>query len=220
MKRFFRDNGLSLTLFALFALTLGGQALAGWRAHAQDLQVHNLPEIALLDYLRTGHFISAVFENWESEFLQMAVYVVFTAILIQKGSPESRDPDKADQEEKEALAHASRPDTPWPVKKGGLILKLYSHSLSIALVILFILSFALHLKGSNTHANEEAALNHQPIHTLLETLVDPQFWYESFQNWQSEFLSIAALLVLSIFLRERGSPESKPVPAPHSMTGH
>jgi hypothetical protein len=109
---------------------------------------------------------------------------------------------------------------PGPVRRGGLLLKLYSYSLSIALVTLFLASFWLHLAGSTRRINEEALQDHQPLQSMIETLGDPQFWYESFQNWQSEFLSIAVLLVLGIYLRERGSPESKPVAAPHEMTGH
>ena len=112
------------------------------------------------------------------------------------------------------------PDVPWPVHRGGLLLKVYSHSLSIALVSLFLLSFWLHLAGSTRRMNEEALYHHQPTMTVSETLLEPEFWYESFQNWQSEFLSIAVLLILGIFLRERGSPELKPVAASHWVTGH
>jgi hypothetical protein len=106
------------------------------------------------------------------------------------------------------------------VHRGGLLLRLYSHSFSIALLMLFALSFGLHLIGSNRRMNEEALRHHQPPSTVVETLADPEFWYESFQNWQSEFLSMGVLVVLGIYLRERGSPESKPVAAPHAKTGH
>ena len=99
-------------------------------------------------------------------------------------------------------------------------MKLYSHSLSVALVLLFLVSFGLHLLGSTRRMNEEAAQHHQPTKTVSETLFETEFWYESFQNWQSEFLSIGVLIVLGIYLRQRGSPESKPVAAPHHKTGH
>jgi hypothetical protein len=220
MRRFLRDNGLTLTLFALFLLSLVGQALTGWRAHAEELRLHELPAIGFTDYLTSAHFISAVFENWESEFLQMAAYVLLTIFLFQKGASESKKPDEANPEDEAPTAHRKDPDAPWPVHRGGLLLKLYSHSLSIALVGLFLASFWLHLAGSTRRINEEALQHHQPSQTMVETLGDPQFWYESFQNWQSEFLSIAVLLVLGIYLRERGSPESKPVAAPHAATGH
>jgi hypothetical protein len=220
MRQFVRNNGLSLTLFALFLIFFVGQTLTGWRAHAEELRLHELPEIGFFPYLTSGHFISATFENWESEFLQMAAYVVLTALLVQKGSPESRKPDEPNPEDEPPLSCRGEPDAPGPVHRGGLLLKLYSHSLSLALVILFLLSFWLHLAGSTRRANEEAAQHQQSLRTMTETLVDAEFWYESFQNWQSEFLSIAVLLVLGIYLRERGSPESKPVAAPHEMTGH
>ena len=220
MRQFLRDNGLSLTLLALFLASLGGQAVTGWKAHGEQLRINDLPAIGFVAYLSTGHFISAVFENWESEFLQMAAFVVLTVFLIQKGSSESKDPDKSNPEDE--LPHQRRgdPSAPWPVHRGGLLLKLYSHSLSIALVSLFLLSFWLHLAGSTRRMNEEAVQHHQPIMAVQETLLEPEFWYESFQNWQSEFLSIAVLLILGIFLREQGSPELKPGRLPHSETGH
>jgi hypothetical protein len=220
MRQFLRDNGLSVTLMALFAVSLVGQALTGWRAHAEELRNHGLPEIGLTAYLASGHFISAVFENWESEFLQMGAYVVLTVFLIQKGSSESKKPDEPNPEDEPPQVRRGEPDAPWPVHRGGLLLKLYSHSLSIALFSLFAVSFWLHLAGSTRRMNEEAARHGQPLATMTETLGDPEFWYESFQNWQSEFLSIAVLIVLGIYLRERGSAESKPVAAPHAMTGH
>ncbi|KLK91330.1 membrane protein [Microvirga vignae] len=220
MRQFLRDNGLSVTLFLLFLISLIGQAVVGWRANVEELRLHDLPEIGFLAYLTTGHFISAVFENWESEFLQMAAYVVLTIFLFQKGSSESKKPDEDNPEEEAPEKHRHDPDAPWPVHRGGLVLKLYSHSLSIALVALFLLSFWLHLAGSTRRANEEALQHQQPTQTMVKMLGDPEFWYESFQNWQSEFLSIGVLLVLGIYLRERGSPESKPVAAPHATTGH
>ena len=220
MRQFLRDNGLSVTLFSLFLISLVGQALTGWRAQAEELRLHELPAIGLTDYLGSGHFISAVFENWESEFLQMAAYVLLTIFLFQKGASESKKPDEANPEDEAPFVKRNDPDAPWPVHRGGLLLKLYSHSLSIALVTLFLASFWLHLAGSTRRMNEEATMHHQPVQTMTDTLADPQFWYESFQNWQSEFLSIGVLLVLGIYLRQRGSPESKPVAAPHAATGH
>jgi hypothetical protein len=209
MRRFLRDNALSLALFTLFLISIIGQALMGWRALAEELRIHGEPATSFLAYLATGHFLSATFENWESEFLQMAVYVLLTAILVQRGSPESRDPDKADPE-----------DESWPRDRSGLLRRLYSHSLSIALVTLFALSFWLHLVGSTRRSNEEALRHQQAMKTVTETLVESEFWYESFQNWQSEFLSMGVLVVFGIFLRERGSPESKPVAAANAKTGH
>jgi hypothetical protein len=220
MRQFLRNNGLSLTLFGLFLVSFVGQAVSGWRTHAEELRIHNRPELQFIDYLQSGHFISATFENWESEFLQMAAYVLLTVFLFQKGSPESKDPDQDDSENEAPEACQGKHDAPGPVHRGGLLLKLYSHSLSIALVVLFLLSFWLHLAGSTRRTNEEALQHQGPIKTMVDQISEPEFWYESFQNWQSEFLSIGVLLVLGIFLRQRGSPESKPVAAPHSKTSH
>jgi hypothetical protein len=214
MRDILRKNGLSLALLALFLASIVGQAFAGWHALGEELADHGHPAPTLRTYLSTGHFLSAVFENWESEFLQMTVYVVLTAVLIQQGSPESRNPDQSHQE-----PPAWSPNAPWPVRKGGMWLRVYAHSLGIALFVLFGLSFWLHLLGSTRHANDEALLHAAPAMTAAERLADPAFWFESFQNWQSEFLSMSVLVVLGIFLRERGSPQSKPVHAPHSRTG-
>ena len=119
MRRFLRDNGLSVALFFLFAVSLVGQAVTGWRAHLEELSLHGLPKIGFLAYLASGHFISAVFENWESEFLQMAVYVLLTVFLVQKGSAESKKPDEPNPEEEAPESHRRDPDAPWPVHRGG-----------------------------------------------------------------------------------------------------
>jgi hypothetical protein len=220
MRDFLRNNALSLALFGLFAVSILGQAVAGWMAHQEDLHAHGLPPPDLPAYLATGHFLSATFENWESEFLQMSVYVLLTVVLLQKGSSESKKPDEPNPEDADPEAARGDPDAPWPVHRGGLILRLYSHSLSIALVALLALSFWLHLGASTRRANEEAARHGEALKTVAEMIVDPEFWYESFQNWQSEFLSMALLVVLGIYLREKGSPESKPVAESHDKTGH
>src|SRR5688572_7088884 len=167
MRQFLRDNGLSITLFGLFALAITGQALTGWRAFLEELRQHAMAEIGFWDYLVSGHFISAVFENWESEFLQMAVYVLLTVFLLQKGSSESKKPDEDNPEDESPQKHRDKPDAPWPVHRGGLLLKLYSHSLSIALTALFIVSFWLHLAGSTRRMNEEAVRHQKPTQAML-----------------------------------------------------
>src|SRR5215211_7600181 len=220
MRKKLRDNSLTLAMFGLFVLCLLGHSVAGHYDYNDDQHAHQQSPLRYTAYLTSGHFWATVFENWESEFLQMAAYVILTVFLFQKGSSESKKPDESNPEDESPSAHRGDPDAPGPVHRGGLLLKLYSHSLSIALVTLFLASFCLHLAGSTRRMNEEAFQHHQPPQTMTDTLVDPQFWYESFQNWQSEFLSIAVLLVLGIYLRERGSPESKPVAAPHAATGH
>ena len=156
MRRFLRDNGLSVTLFMLFLVSLVGQALTGWRAHAEELRIHDLPAVGFAAYLTSGHFISAVFENWESEFLQMAAYVLLDRLPVPEGRLRVQETDEHNPEDESPSAHRSDPDAPWPVHRGGLLLKLYSHSLSIALVTLFLVSFLLHLAGSTRRMNEEA----------------------------------------------------------------
>ena len=160
-----------------------------------------------------------MFENWESEFLQMGAYVILTAILRQKGSPESNPLAGEEPSDPERPPSRRRKAIPWPVRRGGWILKLYENSLSLALFFLFVVSFGLHALGGQLAYNQQQAEHGGHPVTLVGYLCTSQFWFESFQNWQSEFLSVAALVVFSIFLRQKGSPESKPVDHPHHETG-
>lgn len=208
MKTFLRDNGLTIVLMLCFLLSMIGMIAAGLASYNSELAEHSAPGIGLPGYLQSGQFLSALFENWESEFLQMAAYVVFTAVLFQRGSAESRDPDSPKRRKDFS--------PPWPSRAASW---LYSHSLGLALSLLFVLSFVAHWRSSLVAANEEARLHDAPPHTALAYLGDAEFWFESFQNWQSEFLSTAILVVFSIWLRHRGSPESKPVAASDSETG-
>jgi hypothetical protein len=168
-------------------------------------------------YISSGHFLQSTFENWESEFLQMALFVILTMFLYQKGSSESKDPDKEEEVDREP--NPRRRNAPWPVKKGGLVLAIYKHSLCYALSIIFLLSFLLHWYGSLKDYNEEQFLKNQPAETAMQYLSNSRLWFESFQNWESEFLSVFTIVILSIFLREKGSAQSKPVDAPDSETG-
>jgi hypothetical protein len=220
MKRFFRDNGLSLALVVLFLGSWAGQAVAGHQVYNQEQREHGEPPERLGAYLRSGHFLEATGENWESEFLQMFLYVVLTAFLYQRGSSESRKPDQENPQDRDPRQHRRRSDAPWPVRKGNdLLLRLYENSLSLAFLLLFLVSIALHARGGWIHHNEEQRAHGSPPIGLGDFLRGPQFWFESFQNWQSEFLSLVAMVVLSIWLRQRRSPESKPVDAPHEETG-
>lgn len=215
-----RDNGLAIALFTLFAVSVVGQGWAGWLAQNEELVRDGLAPQTLGAFLAGGEFNSTLFENWESEFLQMWAFVMLTAYLFQRGSPESRDPDaERAPQDREPKADENKPDAPWPVRAGVVARSVYSHSLGWALLILFVASFALHWVNSTRHAAEEAIRNGQAPPSLLDHLTGAELWFESFQNWQSEFLSTAVLIVLAIFLREKGSPESKPVSAPHSQTG-
>jgi hypothetical protein len=214
-----RENGLTLAMVGLFATFLIAQTLTGWRTYDADQREHEESTVSLVKYVRTGHFVEATFENWESEFLQMGFYVFLTAILVQRGSAESKDPDKEEEVDQDPRLVPIEEDTPWPVRRGGIILTLYEHSLSLALLLLFLASFVLHLLGGAHEYNAEQLAHGGETVSTLHFLGSAQFWFQSFQNWQSEFLAVASLSTLSIFLRERGSPESKPVAAPHSATG-
>jgi Domain of unknown function (DUF6766) len=174
----------------------------------------------LASYLGTGHFLSALFENWESEFLQLSAYVLLTIFLRQKGSPESKPLKGEGEEDKDPKEGRTDPRAPPLVRKGPILRWLYANSLSLALGLLFFIFFTLHLANSTQRANEEAARHGKPLISVAENLLEPEFWYESFQNWQSEFFAIGAFIVLGIYLRQRGSPESKPVTDPHDQTGH
>ena len=213
---YFYRNSLSIVFTALFLITLVAQAITGWHQHNKEMDEFGAAELGFSAYLSSGHFISATFENFESEFLQMALYVVLTVFLRQKGSAESKKVD-----EKEEVDREPKParDAPWAVNKGGIWLRLYSNSLSIVFGILFFASWALHLYGSLKNHNAEQLAKHLPAETLTNYMSQSEFWFETFQNWQSEFLSVASIVFLTIYLRQKGSPESKPVDAPHSETG-
>lgn len=216
-KTFMYRNSLSIVFIALFVIAIGAQVYFGWQEHNQELVELGAPSIALTAYLTSGHFFSATFENFQSEFLQMALYVILTISLRQIGSAESKDIEKPEEVDRDP--DPSKPDAPYAVKRGGWRLSIYQNSLSIAFVLLFLLSWAGHLYGSFMDYNQEQILKNEPEKTLSDFLKEPLFWFETFQNWQSEFLSVASIVILTIFLRQKGSPESKPVDAGHLETG-
>jgi len=211
---FWRRNGLSLALLGMFLAALGGQFLVGHRAaNAENLR-EGRPVETLAEYAGSGHFISATFENWESEFLQMGMYVLLTVWLRQQGSAESRPLDPAQEQER-----IEEGPTPRPLLAGGIWKWLYANSLSLAFLALFLFSFTLHLYGSWQDELDIRAAAGQPAIHIWQHLSGAEFWFESLQNWQSEFLAVLAIVVLSIFLRQDKSPESKPLRAPHRQTG-
>lgn len=217
MKKFFRENSLSTCFALLFVMSMFGQAYFGYQEYLKELSELGTQPVTPWQYLSSGHFLQTTFENWESEFLQMALFVVLTIFLQQKGSSESKDFDKEEAVEREP--DATREGAPWPVRKGGWILSLYKHSLSIVLAIFFLASLAGHFYGSLKDENTQRSLRGLPHKTAANYIADSRFWFESFQNWQSEFLSIFAIVMLSVFLRQKGSSQSKPVDAPNRATG-
>ena len=214
-KGFLYRNSLSIVLIIFMISCLAAQFFTGWKTENKELVENGSAALSLGQYIHSGHFIQATFENWESEFLQMMLYVLLTVSLRQKGSSESKSLEEKEDVDKEPVPHA---DAPWPVKKGGIWLKIYKHSLSLAFALLFIISFSLHFYGSLKDYNEEQISKEKPTTTATEYITESRFWFESFQNWQSEFLAVASLVILSIWLREKGSPESKPVDMPHNET--
>ena len=215
-----RNSRLAQVCFVLFAVFLAAQALTGWRAHDADQTQHGEPRYQLWPATSPrGHFVEATFENWESEFLQMGAFVLLTAFLVQKGSAESKK-EEGDPPTRIRPPTGTIPDAPWPVRRGGSCLRVYENSLLIA--------FAAAVPrvadrprpgrraGSTAPSRRRTAARRSAWSQYVTT---SQFWFESFQNWQSEFLAVAAIVVLTIFLRQRGSPESKPVHAPHAKTG-
>jgi hypothetical protein len=164
--------------------------------------------------------MEATMENRESEFLQMFAYVLLTAFLYQRGCAESRKLDEPEPVDRAPRLAEKTAETPWPVRTGGWILTLYENSLSVGLFLLFALSFVLHaIAGARQYSQQELAHGAHPV-TMVQYIGTSQFWFESLQNWQSEFFSIGMMVVLSIVLRERKSPESKPVDSPQRKTGH
>ena len=182
-------------------------------SNAERIGLGLLPE-TVARYLVSGHFFSATFENWESEFLQMGMYVLLTVKLRQKGSAESRPLDPEQEEER-----IDPGPTPWPVRKGGGWARLYANSLALAYAALFGLAFLGHAWGGWLHENELRGAHGELPVSFGHHLASSEFWFESMQNWQSEFLAVLSIVVLSIYLRQDQSPESKPLAAPHAQTG-
>jgi len=219
MRTWLRDHGLLLVNLAIFVATFAGMAAAGLSVYNGDQLAHGGESVTLGAYLGTGDYLEAVFENWESEFLQMGMYVVLTVFLFQKGSSESKPIGKeAPQDADPRLARTSAA-VPWPVRRGGWVLVVYENSLALLFGLLFIASFALHAVGGAEAYTAEQAEHGLPGATALEYIGTSQFWFESLQNWQSEFMVVALIVGASVYLRQRGSSQSKPVAAPYAETG-
>jgi len=218
VRRFLKDNGLTLTFMALFLITLFLMSVTGHHHYNSDQREHREPAVTYWSYLHTGDFVEGVFENWESEFLQMGTYVLFTVFLFQRGSPESKPIGEQTPQDVDPKRQRYR-NPPRPVRRGGFLLRLYSNSLAIALFALFLFSIVMHaVSGTWAYNEDQLAHGGHPV-SILTFVTTGEFWFQSMQNWQSEFLAVAALAVLAIFLRQQGSPESKPVGAPHDKTG-
>jgi hypothetical protein len=216
VRQWLYENSLLLVPTLLILMSLGGQAVTGWHVHNEEREQLQLAALTFGEYLRSGHFIEATFENWESEFLQMGLYVVLTIWLRQKGSSESKKIDETEKVDREP--DPTREGAPWAVRRGGVVSWIYQRSLSLAFLALFLASVLLHAYGGVDVHNLEQVAEGKPAIGMWEYMTTSQFWFESLQNWQSEMVAIVAIVGLSIFLRQKGSPESKPVDVPNCET--
>jgi uncharacterized protein DUF6766 len=216
LVRFLYENSLLLVVVTLALASLSGQAATGKIVNDEERAHDGLAPLDAGEYLTSGHFLEATFENWESEFLQMGMYVLLTIWLRQKGSSESKKLYEVEEVDREA--DPARDGAPWAVRAGPALRRLYSSSLSLMFFALFFASMWLHAEGGAEVETIERATRGEPPISCAEYMVTARFWFESLQNWQSEFVSILSIVGFSIFLRQKGSPESKPVDAAHGET--
>ncbi len=220
MRRFAFENGLSLFFGLLFLGSLGGQSVAGWKDYNEELQAHGDATIGYGRYVFSSEYGSAVLENWQSEYLQFFTFILATIWLVQKGSNESKKLDEVgfESDQQQRVGKHAAPNSPRFARSKGFLFHMYANSLLIIMGLLFLGSWFAHSATGWTQYNEEQADHRQPEVSYVGFLRTPEFWEETLQNWQSEFLAVGALAVLTIFLRQRGSPESKPVGAANSTT--
>jgi Domain of unknown function (DUF6766) len=226
MRRLLREQGLSLVFLILFLAALAGQAFAGWhdfndRETWHALMAGQTPEtIGFGRYLTTSSFAQAVTENWQSEYLQFTLFILLTVWFVQKGSPESKQPGESGAES-DAQQHVGThvlPDSPRWARAGGWRLAIYSNSLVLVMGAIWLWCWLAQSVSGWSEYNAERLEHEQPSLSWLGYVGSADFWQTTLQNWQSEFLAVGSMAVLSIYLRQRGSPESKPVGCPHHTT--
>jgi hypothetical protein len=221
MRRFLRENSLSLVFLAFFVAAVAGQAFAGWNEFNDEALAHQEATISLGRYLTSSSFGNALLENWQSEYLQFTLYILLTVWFLQRGSPESKELDKAggESDEDQLVGEHARADSPRWARVGGWRTAVYSNSLVTLMTTIWLLSwFGQSVTGWSEY-NSDQLTHHQSTVSWIGYLGTANFWESTLQNWQSEFLAVGSMAVLSIYLRQRGSPESKPVGAPHDATG-
>jgi hypothetical protein len=218
LRKFGAENSLSLFFFAIFLAALIGQAIAGHNLFNQEQLEHNEAPISLWRYLSSSHFGQAVTENWQSEYLQFALFALATVWLLQKGSPESKELDKAGTEsdkDQKVGRHATK-DSPRWARYGDWRTTIYSNSLILVMSLVFLAAWFAQSVTGWTEFNGEQREHGSEAVSWLSYIGTSEFWEATFQNWQSEFLAVGSFAVLAVYLRQRGSPESKPVGAPVS----
>jgi hypothetical protein len=220
MKRLFRENGLSLFFAAIFLASLAAQSLAGQRTVNGERREHGAAAETWWEYVRSIDFWGAVMENWQSEFLQFTLFIGATIWLVQKGSNESKRLEDAGREtdEKQKVGAQAVSRSPAWARAGGWRTRIYENSLLLTMGAIFFATWLGQSLNNWRAFNEEQQLHAEPAVSWGRYLLDPDFWEKTLQNWQSEFLAVGAMVVFTIFLRQRGSPESKPVGAPHDET--
>ena len=221
MKKALRNNGLSLFFGLIFLLALLGQALTGHALYNEEQLSSGLEEISLAQYLVSSNFAVDVSENWQSEYLQFLLYIFATIWLVQKGSPESKELNEPgpESDQEQLIGEYSNPKSPKWARVSGWRRTLYSNSLGLTMGLIFVLSWLVQSISGNSNYNQEQMQNFQQPVSWTEYIASPEFWNRTLQNWQSEFLAVGSMVVLSIYLRQRGSPESKPVGSAHDDTG-
>jgi hypothetical protein len=219
--RFVREQSLSIFFGVLFLAALAGQAIAGHADHNQEQRDHHEDPISFGRYLVSSSFGRAVLENWQSEYLQFLVFALATVWFLQKGSPESKELDKAGPESQkdQMIGRHATADSPLWARIGGIRTAIYSNSLLIVMALIFLGSWFGHSVTGWTDYNEDQLAHDNPEVSYRQFVGTSAFWEQTFQNWQSEFLAVGSFAVLAIYLRQRGSPESKPVGAARSATG-
>ena len=221
MRRFLRENSLSLVFLLFFVLAVIGQAFAGWNEFNDEALAHSEETISLGRYLTSSSFGNAVLENWQSEYLQFTLYILLTVWFVQRGSPESKEPGQegGESDEEQLVGEHAKPDSPRWARARGWRLGIYSNSLVLVMAGIWVLSwFGQSVTGWSEY-NSDQLTHDQPTVGWVGYLGTSHFWESTLQNWQSEFLAVGSMAVLSIYLRQRGSPESKPVGAAHDATG-
>jgi hypothetical protein len=221
MRQFIRDHSLSLFFLALFLGSLVGLAIAGHALHNDDALAHHGETMSFWRYLRSSDFGNAVMENWQSEYLQFMLFMLATVWLIERGSPESKEPGKQGLEtlKEQKIGEQAEEDSPEWAKPRGIRTFVYSNSLLIVMAIIFFGSWFAQSVTGWTEFNANQVDHHEATVSWLGYLGSADFWEATLENWQSEFLAVGSFVALTVFLRQRGSPESKPVGAPHHDTG-
>jgi hypothetical protein len=221
MRAFLRNNSLSLVFLGLFLAALVFQSIAGLADFNEDQVRHGDPQMSYGRYLVSSEFATAVMENWQSEYLQFTLYVLLTVWLVQRGSPESKEVDKTggESDEEQKVGEHAEPGSPRWARIGGVRRKLYENSLVIVMAAIWIGTWLAQSLTGVTEYNTDRLDHHEAPVSWAAYLTKPDFWEKTLQNWQSEFLAVGSMAILAVYLRQRGSPESKPVGAPHHATG-